>query len=105
MWGAMPRWGQNLTLEEVRKEEARRLVWSSVILLGNEAAVRVAEKSGQLNLHLSKHQNVSGLPHIDVDTANVDSFCLLVVSFEFYSLGRMYMPCYQMWMPITLQRS
>lgn len=58
-WGAMPRWAPNATWAEIRREEARRLVWSAVVMLGSDANTRQAGGISQLDLHVTKAENVS----------------------------------------------
>ncbi|KAG8852249.1 hypothetical protein FRB96_008895 [Tulasnella sp. 330] len=59
-WGFMPRWAQNAKVEEIKKEEARRLVWSSVVMLGSNANARRAAGFPQLELHIGKPENTTG---------------------------------------------
>ncbi|KAG8993319.1 hypothetical protein FRB94_001764 [Tulasnella sp. JGI-2019a] len=74
-WTDMPRWAPDATWAEIRKEEARRLVWSAVIMLGCDAAARQAGGLPQLDLHISNpenfallyagEENYSSLPGVD----------------------------------------
>lgn len=57
-WWMVPRWGSNETWGDIRKEEARRLVWSSVFVLSGDALTRLARGAQQLDLHLSRPENV-----------------------------------------------
>ncbi|KAG9005215.1 hypothetical protein FRB94_001763 [Tulasnella sp. JGI-2019a] len=56
-WLPMPRWKSDASWAEIQREEARRLVWSSIVLLGADAAVRLADGHRQLDLHISKAEN------------------------------------------------
>ncbi|KAG8879234.1 hypothetical protein FRB97_001853 [Tulasnella sp. 331] len=60
-WRFMPKWGQSASAGEIRKEEARRLVWSTVIMLGCGANARRATELFQLDLHVSKPENFAVL--------------------------------------------
>ncbi|KAG9021992.1 hypothetical protein FRB95_001011 [Tulasnella sp. JGI-2019a] len=53
----MPRWASNATPAEIRKEEALRLVWSTLVMLGSDAAARQAGAVVQLDLHVTKLEN------------------------------------------------
>ncbi|KAG8885299.1 hypothetical protein FRB98_001884 [Tulasnella sp. 332] len=74
-WRFMPKWGQNGSVGEIEKEEARRLVWSTVIILGSDANARRAAGFPRLDLHISKPENFailfpgeddySSLPDVD----------------------------------------
>ncbi|KAG8853246.1 hypothetical protein FRB96_008330 [Tulasnella sp. 330] len=75
-WTGMPRWAPDASWGEIKKEEARRLVWCSVIMLGCDAAVRQASGRPQLDLFVSKPENYallysgednySSLPGVDM---------------------------------------
>ncbi|KAG8884785.1 hypothetical protein FRB97_003306 [Tulasnella sp. 331] len=56
-WGIVPRWGSNRTWADIRKEEARRLVWSSVFLLSGDALARLVSGTRQLDLHINRPEN------------------------------------------------
>ncbi|KAG9027376.1 hypothetical protein FRB95_007808 [Tulasnella sp. JGI-2019a] len=58
-WASMPRWAPNATSTEIRKEEGRRLVWNAIILLGSEAAARQAGGIPQLDLYVTKPENLA----------------------------------------------
>ncbi|KAG8999349.1 hypothetical protein FRB94_006212 [Tulasnella sp. JGI-2019a] len=58
-WGSIPRWAPNATWAEIRKEEGRRLVWSALVMLGQDAAVRQASGMPQLDLYVSKPENIA----------------------------------------------
>ncbi|KAG8995034.1 hypothetical protein FRB93_001224 [Tulasnella sp. JGI-2019a] len=57
LWDAMPRWVPNATWAEIRKEEGRRLVWSSLGMLGMDTAARQASAMPQQDLHVTKQEN------------------------------------------------
>ncbi|KAG8871304.1 hypothetical protein FRB97_008817, partial [Tulasnella sp. 331] len=75
IWLYVPRWAPNGSLTEIRKEEARRLVWTSVIMLGCDAIGRRAAGLPQINLYATKPENFrllfpgeddySSLPDVD----------------------------------------
>ncbi|KAG9005213.1 hypothetical protein FRB94_001761 [Tulasnella sp. JGI-2019a] len=56
-WGTVPRWGLSETWADIRKEEARRLVWSSVNLLSGHAASSLSCGTRLLDLHISRPEN------------------------------------------------
>ncbi|KAG8854816.1 hypothetical protein FRB96_007345 [Tulasnella sp. 330] len=58
-WTFLPRWAPNASLAEIRREEARRLVWSTIIMLGCDAFARQAAGIPQLDLHISRPENAS----------------------------------------------
>ncbi|KAG8878923.1 hypothetical protein FRB97_002112, partial [Tulasnella sp. 331] len=58
-WGTMPRWTADASWAEIRKEEARRLVWSSVIMFATDANARQVCGTPLLDLFISKAENVS----------------------------------------------
>ncbi|KAG9033439.1 hypothetical protein FRB95_014805 [Tulasnella sp. JGI-2019a] len=58
-WTPMPRWALNATTSEVQREEGRRLVWSALVMLGPDAAARQASGMPQLDLHISKPENLA----------------------------------------------
>lgn len=58
LWATTPRWEKDLEYPEIRREEARRLVWSTATLVGGEAAARLALGVPQLQLHVAKAENV-----------------------------------------------
>ncbi|KAG8985545.1 hypothetical protein FRB93_005781 [Tulasnella sp. JGI-2019a] len=58
-WASMPRWVPNATSTEIRKEEGRRLVWNALIILGSEAAARQAGGIPQLDLYVTKPENLA----------------------------------------------
>ncbi|KAG9028558.1 hypothetical protein FRB95_006339 [Tulasnella sp. JGI-2019a] len=57
LWDAMPRWVPNMTWADIRKEEGRRLVWSALGMLGQDAAMRQASAIPQQDLHVTKQEN------------------------------------------------
>ncbi|KAG8969379.1 hypothetical protein FRC03_003070 [Tulasnella sp. 419] len=57
LWLMMPRWDSGLTDAEIRVEESRRLVWSSLTLLGGEASARLALSRPQLDLYVTRPEN------------------------------------------------
>ncbi|KAG9033427.1 hypothetical protein FRB95_014793 [Tulasnella sp. JGI-2019a] len=58
-WASLPRWVPNATYAEIRKEEGRRLVWGAVVMLGSEAAARQAGGILQLDLYVTKPENLA----------------------------------------------
>ncbi|KAG9006093.1 hypothetical protein FRB94_000998 [Tulasnella sp. JGI-2019a] len=58
---SMPRlrWAPDATPAEIRMEEGRRLVWSALIMLGADAAAKQAGGMPQLDLHVSKPENLA----------------------------------------------
>lgn len=69
IWTTMPRWPETTDWVEIKKEEARRLVWSSITMLSSDAAWRAAAGQLQLDLHLARPENVGG--HSDDFVSNV----------------------------------
>ncbi|KAG8856437.1 hypothetical protein FRB96_006403 [Tulasnella sp. 330] len=61
LWLSTPRWDSEASWAEIRKEEARRLVWSTVSVLGGDAAARVALGWPQLDLHAAKPENIAAI--------------------------------------------
>lgn len=59
MWLCTPKWDANASWAEIKKEEARRLVWSTITLVSGDASARLALGFRQLNLHISRPENVS----------------------------------------------
>ncbi|KAG9034438.1 hypothetical protein FRB95_013235 [Tulasnella sp. JGI-2019a] len=57
LWLCTPKWTPDASWAEMRKEEARRLVWSSVTVLSSDAAARLAMGRPQLDLHAAKPEN------------------------------------------------
>ncbi|KAG9006032.1 hypothetical protein FRB93_009133 [Tulasnella sp. JGI-2019a] len=82
-WTFMPRWASNATQGEIRKEEARRLVWSTLVMLGSDAAARQAGAVPQLDLHVTKlenfallfpgEDNYTSLPDVDTKYSGKES--------------------------------
>ncbi|KAG8880805.1 hypothetical protein FRB98_004741 [Tulasnella sp. 332] len=60
-WKLTPRWTLNASLGEIQKEEARRLVWSTVLMLGCNANARLTVGLPQQDLYISRPENVSFL--------------------------------------------
>lgn len=58
VWSTMPGWGHDPSPAEVQKEEARRLVWSSVTMSTADAATRLANGEQQLDLYIARPENV-----------------------------------------------
>ncbi|KAG9005214.1 hypothetical protein FRB94_001762 [Tulasnella sp. JGI-2019a] len=58
IWLGMPGWGRESSLAEIRQEEGRRIVWSSVVMLGCDAGIRVESGDPVPDFHLSKPENV-----------------------------------------------
>ncbi|KAG8899147.1 hypothetical protein FRB99_006898 [Tulasnella sp. 403] len=56
-WLMSPMWKADLSYAEIRKEESRRLVWSTLALVGGESGARVALQAPQINLHVAKPEN------------------------------------------------
>ncbi|KAG8885312.1 hypothetical protein FRB98_001851 [Tulasnella sp. 332] len=87
VWSTMPGWGNNPTPAEVWKEEARRLVWSSVTMSTADAAARLANGEQQLDLYIARPENFallyageevhSSLPETDADYSAKDRAVLL----------------------------
>lgn len=60
LWMLTPKWDAydvNLDYGEIRKEESRRLVWSTLTLVGGDRGARLALEQPQLDLHLAKPEN------------------------------------------------
>ncbi|KAG8995037.1 hypothetical protein FRB93_001227 [Tulasnella sp. JGI-2019a] len=86
-WDSMPRWAPNATWAEIRKEEGRRLVWSALVMLGQDAAVRQAGGMPQLDLYVSKPENIAllfpgeeiyaSLPDVDTTYSGKESLWAL----------------------------
>ncbi|KAG9008238.1 hypothetical protein FRB94_013598 [Tulasnella sp. JGI-2019a] len=53
----MPSWGEDQSRSAIHKEEARRLVWSSLSMLSLDGATRLASGEQQLDLHISRAEN------------------------------------------------
>ncbi|KAG8869351.1 hypothetical protein FRB97_001322, partial [Tulasnella sp. 331] len=60
-WTYLPRWAPNSSRAEIRREEARRLVWNTVVMLGTDACARQAGGILQSDLHISKPENFAVL--------------------------------------------
>ncbi|KAG8880804.1 hypothetical protein FRB98_004740 [Tulasnella sp. 332] len=58
-WRLTPRWVPDASDWEIKKEEARRLVWGSLMLLGCHANARRAAGLSQLDLYISRPENKS----------------------------------------------
>ncbi|KAG8852253.1 hypothetical protein FRB96_008899 [Tulasnella sp. 330] len=58
-WSLIPGWAQDARAGEIKKEVARRLVWNSVIMLGCDASARRAAGLPQLDLYISKPENLA----------------------------------------------
>ncbi|KAG8863476.1 hypothetical protein FRB96_008216 [Tulasnella sp. 330] len=88
VWSTMPGWGNNPTPAEVWKEEARRLVWSSVTMSTADAAARLANGEQQLDLYIARPENFallyageevhSSLPETDADYSAKESIWALL---------------------------
>ncbi|KAG9034444.1 hypothetical protein FRB95_013241 [Tulasnella sp. JGI-2019a] len=61
LWLSTPKWDPEASLAEIQKEEARRLVWSTVTVVGANAATRMALGQPQLYLHAAKPENYAVL--------------------------------------------
>ncbi|KAG8996579.1 hypothetical protein FRB94_014288 [Tulasnella sp. JGI-2019a] len=61
LWLSTPKWDPNASLAEIQKEEARRLVWSTVTVVGADAAARMSIGRPQLNLQSAKLENYAVL--------------------------------------------
>ncbi|KAG9034443.1 hypothetical protein FRB95_013240 [Tulasnella sp. JGI-2019a] len=61
LWLSTPKWDPEASLAEIQKEEARRLVWSTVTVVGADAAARLALGRPQLYLHAAKPENYAVL--------------------------------------------
>ncbi|KAG9028559.1 hypothetical protein FRB95_006340 [Tulasnella sp. JGI-2019a] len=72
-WHSMPRWAPNATWADIRKEEGRRLIWSALVMLGQDAAVRQAAGMSQLDLYVSKPENFAVLFPGEEEYASIDT--------------------------------
>ncbi|KAG8996580.1 hypothetical protein FRB94_014287 [Tulasnella sp. JGI-2019a] len=61
LWLSTPKWDPDAGLVEIQKEEARRLAWSTVIVIGADAAARMSLGRSQLNLQAAKLENYAVL--------------------------------------------
>ncbi|KAG8884786.1 hypothetical protein FRB97_003307 [Tulasnella sp. 331] len=61
IWLDMPRWQRDSSFGEIKKEEGRRIVWSSVVMMGVDAGIRLESGDRQLDLHTSKPENFAVL--------------------------------------------
>lgn len=62
LWLLTPKWDAydlDRDYGEIRKEESRRLVWSTLTMVGGDRGARLALEQPQLDLHLAKPENVS----------------------------------------------
>ncbi|KAG9007525.1 hypothetical protein FRB94_014294 [Tulasnella sp. JGI-2019a] len=57
LWLSTPKWDPDADLADIRREEGRRLVWSSITVLCGDATARLALGWPQLNLYASKPEN------------------------------------------------
>ncbi|KAG8875594.1 hypothetical protein FRB98_007719 [Tulasnella sp. 332] len=60
-WKFTPKWAKDGTQGVIQREEARRLVWNSVIMVGCHANARRAVGLSQLDLHINKPENFAVL--------------------------------------------
>ncbi|KAG8881956.1 hypothetical protein FRB98_004034, partial [Tulasnella sp. 332] len=56
-WMFMPKWADNTSLGEIMKEQARRLVCNSVIILGSDMIPTWIDGVPRLDLHISRPEN------------------------------------------------
>ncbi|KAG9035791.1 hypothetical protein FRB95_010559 [Tulasnella sp. JGI-2019a] len=83
LWLSTPQWNPEAGLAEIQKEEARRLVWSTIALISGDATARVARGIPQLNLHTANPENYAVLfpgeelyasrPQVDVSFSGKES--------------------------------
>ncbi len=59
LWGFTPDWTPEWSEAEIEKEEARRLVWASLILVAGHTSHAVAHRHEPLELWLTRAENVS----------------------------------------------
>ncbi|KAG8875578.1 hypothetical protein FRB97_004992 [Tulasnella sp. 331] len=59
LWLSTPQWDPGVSWAELKKEEARRVVWTSVMMIASDAAARLALGLPQLDLHIAKPENFS----------------------------------------------
>ncbi|KAG8880884.1 hypothetical protein FRB98_004688 [Tulasnella sp. 332] len=57
LWLSTPQWDPGVSWAELKKEEARRVVWTSVMMIASDAAARLALGLPQLDLHIAKPEN------------------------------------------------
>ncbi|KAG8946589.1 hypothetical protein FRC04_011567 [Tulasnella sp. 424] len=60
LWLLSPKWDAydvNRDYAEIRREESRRLVWSTLTIVGGDRSARLALEQPQLDLHLAKPEN------------------------------------------------
>ncbi|KAG9007580.1 hypothetical protein FRB93_007616 [Tulasnella sp. JGI-2019a] len=58
-WSKMPGWGDNESEAEIRKEQARRLVWSAVVISAVISVTRLVDGYRQLDLHVARPENLA----------------------------------------------